>query len=256
MAPLALAAAYFGGWPFGLFWLAASCAIWWEWLGLLGARDNRMLLAAGIVAFAGALLAAMLIRSMPLALAIVLCGAALAAAVASHHRGWAGAGILYAGLLLVAAIGLRADVGAGLLAILLLFAIVWGTDIFAYFVGRAVGGPKLAPAISPNKTWSGAVGGLLAALAAGLAVLRPIGIESILGAGLIILLLSAVSQGGDLFESHVKRLFQAKDAGTLIPGHGGVMDRLDGFIAAVVVAYIVGVLRGGWEAPAQGLVRW
>jgi phosphatidate cytidylyltransferase len=73
---------------------------------------------------------------------------------------------------------------------------------------------------------------------------------------LIILLLSAVSQAGDLFESRLKRVFQVKDASTLIPGHGGVMDRLDGFMAAVVVAYVLGVMRGGWDAPAQGLVRW
>jgi phosphatidate cytidylyltransferase len=255
LAPFAVAVAYFGGWPFVLFWLLAAAAIWWEWLGLLGFQSNRALVLGGIAVLAAALVVT-LIGPAPAGFLVLVFGAILAVVAAPRRREWAGAGIAYAGALLVATIGLRNDEAAGFLAIAFLFAVVWATDIFAYFVGRAVGGSKLAASISPNKTWSGAVGGLTAAVLAGLAVLRPTGLSGIVGAGLMILLLSAVSQAGDLFESRFKRLFEAKDAGSLIPGHGGVMDRLDGYIAAVVVAYVVGALRAGWDMPAQGLVRW
>lgn len=255
LAPLAVLLAWLGGWPFAIFWTLAASAIWWEWIGLLGLRENRTLLIAGIAVLV-VTLAATLIRPAPIAVAVLVLGAALACVAAPRHRYWAAAGVVYAGTMLVATVGLRLDEAAGFLAIVFLFAVVWATDIFAYFIGRAVGGPKLAASVSPNKTWSGAVGGLVAALAAGLAVLRPSGIGGVVGAGLTILLLSSVSQVGDLFESRFKRMFAVKDAGSLIPGHGGVMDRLDGYVAAVVAACLVGALRAGWDAPAQGLVRW
>lgn len=255
LAPLAIALAYLGGWPFVLFWLVAAGAIWWEWIGLLGERGNRPLLGCGIAILVLAL-GATHFASVPFGVPVVALGVVLSAGLASRHRAWAGAGMAYAGTMMLATVGLRADEIAGFLAILLLFAVVWSTDVFAYFAGRAIGGPKLAPAISPNKTWSGAMAGTAAAIVAGLTVLRPTGVGGIVGAGLMILALSAVSQAGDLFESRFKRRFEAKDAGSLIPGHGGVMDRLDGYIAAVVMAYLLGVLRGGWDAPAQGLVRW
>lgn len=255
LAPLAILLAYFGGWPFALFWLLAALAIWWEWLGLLGLRDNAAVLVAGIAALVIAMLLAQM-RSAPSGALAIVAGAALATVMAGRHRIWAGIGVAYAGAVLVATLGIRSDSAWGFLAVVFLFAVVWATDILAYFTGRAFGGPKLAPAISPNKTWSGALGGLAAALLAGLIVVRPPGLGSAIGLGLIILLLSVVSQAGDLFESRFKRLFEAKDAGSLIPGHGGVMDRLDGYVAAAVTAYLVGALRAGWDLPAQGLVRW
>ena len=140
--------------------------------------------------------------------------------------------------------------------IIFLFAIVWATDIFGYFVGRAIGGPKLWPAVSPRKTWSGALGGALGAVAAGLAIASWSYRANPLAVAGLALLLSAVSQAGDLFESAVKQRFGVKDASHVIPGHGGVMDRLDGFAAAVVVAAVIGVARGGLAAPARGLLAW
>jgi phosphatidate cytidylyltransferase len=124
---------------------------------------------------------------------------------------------------------------------LFIFAVVWATDIFAYFIGRAIGGPKLAPPISPGKTWSGAIGGTLASVLAGLAVVYLAGEPVGFGLVAVILLLSIASQIGDLFESWIKRRFGVKDSSRLIPGHGGVMDRVDGLVSACFVAFLVGL---------------
>ena len=130
------------------------------------------------------------------------------------------------------------------------------TDIFAYFAGRGVGGPLLWPAISPNKTWAGAVGGLAGGVAAGILVAYASGVSRPAVVGILALLLSVLAQGGDLLESAVKRRFGAKDAGNLIPGHGGVMDRLDGFLVAALAAALIGILHQGTMAPARGLLVW
>ena len=124
------------------------------------------------------------------------------------------------------------------LALIFLFAVVWATDIAAYFVGRAVGGPKLMPRVSPNKTWSGAIGGTFAAIAAALAIAHQAALSSLFAIATLAVVLSALAQAGDLFESFLKRRFGAKDSGHLIPGHGGLMDRLDGFVAASVAGRI------------------
>ena len=136
------------------------------------------------------------------------------------------------------------------------FATVWTTDIFAYFCGRAIGGPLLWPRISPKKTWSGAIGGLIGGVAAGVAVAYASGVGRLGIVGVMGLLLSVLAQAGDLFESAVKRRFGAKDASRLIPGHGGLMDRLDGFLVAAVAALLIGLLRAGTAAPARGLLVW
>ena len=173
---------------------------------------------------------------------------------AAGSRLAAGFGPVYAGTLVLPVLVLRASVPDGLQAILWLFAVVWGTDIMAYFGGRLVGGPKLWPRMSPSKTWSGFGIGIGAGALAGLAVAPdPSPRGSILFVGLAI---GAVAQAGDLFESAVKRRYGVKDASHLIPGHGGVMDRLDGFIAAAVVAGCFGVARAGLDAAGAGLFRW
>ena len=158
--------------------------------------------------------------------------------------------------LVLAPVMIRGDDRSGFCAIAFVFAVVWATDIVAYFVGRAIGGPKLAPAISPNKTWSGAIGGTIGAIAAGCAVIVPSTLYAFLLAALIAIALSVMAQAGDLFESQMKRIFNVKDSSTLIPGHGGVMDRLDGFVTASLAALVIGVARGGWNSPAQGLIGW
>jgi phosphatidate cytidylyltransferase len=174
---------------------------------------------------------------------------------ADKRAHWLVAGGLYAAVTLIAPLMLRAEPDHGLTAVLFLFAVVWATDAMGYVVGRALGGPKLWPAVSPNKTWSGAAGGTIAALAAGVAVAAGAGLAFV-PIAILAVILSMVAQAGDLFESAVKRRFGAKDSSQLIPGHGGVMDRLDSFIAAALVAAAIGLVRGGPYAVARGLLIW
>ena len=167
---------------------------------------------------------------------------------------WIVAGIPYACILWLAPMLLRADEAAGFKAVLLLFAIVWTTDVLGYFAGYTIGGPKLCAAISPKKTWSGAIAGAVGATLVGLLFGPYFGSRN--AVALMALLLSVVAQLGDLLESWVKRQFGAKDASHLIPGHGGVMDRLDGFWAAAFIGCLIGTLRGGLNHAATGLLGW
>jgi phosphatidate cytidylyltransferase len=256
LAPLAVALAYVGGWPFFVFWAIAACGIFWEWRTIL--HDPGPVpkgLGECAIAVAGA---SLMVGRAATAAAFLAIGMAVEAVVAttSTFRMWAAAGVLYAGSLLIACVLLRSDAQYGFVAIAFLFAIVWTTDILAYFVGRFVGGPKLWMRVSPNKTWSGAIGGACGAIVAGLAVAHYAHLANSLAVAGLALVLSVASQAGDLFESAFKRRFGVKDTGHVIPGHGGIMDRLDGFLAAAVVAAIIGVARGGLEVPARGLLVW
>jgi phosphatidate cytidylyltransferase len=243
LVPLAIVTAYVGGWPFAVFWSAAAVGVLWEWMSLVTQADRRAVLVASAACLV--LTLALLTSGHQLASVIVLAMGVLAAAALAPaaRRIWVAAGLPYAGAIGIAPIALRSGGDEGFLAILFVFATVWATDICAYFTGRAIGGPKLMPTVSPKKTWSGALGGTIAAVVAGLAVAKASG-------------LSVVAQAGDLFESFLKRKFGAKDSGHLIPGHGGLMDRLDGFVAASVVAALIGLARGGFEAPGRGLMVW
>lgn len=256
LAPLAVAAAFAGGWVFILFWALAAAGILWEWFWLVGAREKPIALGAACCALLVALGFSYFGR-WDIALHIVLLGAVAAALLGpASQRGWLASGTLYAGAALFVPMLLRADANYGLMAILFLFAVVWVTDILAYFAGRAIGGPKLAPRISPNKTWSGGIGGAAGAIAVGAitgSYLQPSGA---IWLALVALALSIVAQAGDLFESWIKRRFGAKNSSELIPGHGGLMDRLDGFVTAALAGALIGIARQGMDAPARGLVLW
>jgi phosphatidate cytidylyltransferase len=254
LAPLAIAAAYFGGPLFVLFWAIAALGVLWEWQTLVCAHDRNPVLTIGAVALVGAT-ALLVFGWSGTAVALVALGALGVATLASRvRRYWCLAGLLYAAAVLIAPAILRGDPLLGFAAILFLFTIVWLTDIVAYFVGRAVGGPKLMPAVSPNKTWSGAIGGTVAGVVGGMVVARQFGIGP--SSALVAFALSVISQAGDFAESALKRAFQVKDASNLLPGHGGLMDRLDGFIAAAAAAAALGLLHGGLDAPARGLMVW
>jgi phosphatidate cytidylyltransferase len=232
LGTVALAVTFLGGFAFRLFAAGAAAIVFHEWTAMhrppVRAHAIFSRLALAVV------LAPMLAGIEP-PLSLAVAGAAILA-------------VLLSGLLTA---HLRGSDLPGLLAILFLYAVVWVTDIFAYFVGRALGGPKLAPSISPGKTWSGAVGGLLGGAAAGTALALAAGVRLPLTAVLVLaLLLSAVSQAGDLFESAVKRRQGVKDSGTLIPGHGGVMDRIDGLVAAALGFYLFGMMYSGFVMPA------
>lgn len=256
MMPLALAAAYYGDWPFALFWTLAAIAILWEWTALVAGRGHHLVFStcAGAVLVSGILA----YEGRPIT-AICLVGlGALTAAILSPRaeRAWLSAGVGYAGALLLSALLLRGAEWHGFIALVLLFAIVWSTDIFGYFAGRTFGGPKLMPSVSPKKTWSGAIAGVLGAMIAAVLVASAFGGLNKTAFAALAVVLSVLSQSGDLLESSIKRRFGAKDASGLIPGHGGVMDRLDGFWAAALAACIIGVWRGGLSDAARGLLIW
>jgi phosphatidate cytidylyltransferase len=169
---------------------------------------------------------------------------------------WFGAGMIYAGIFFVSMLLLRSDPGLGLVALIWLFAMIWTTDIAAYFTGRALGGPKLWPEISPNKTWSGAIGGTIGGLVAGAATLVVAGLSLRPIHALVMLAVVIAAQLGDLMESAIKRRFGVKDSSQLIPGHGGLMDRCDSLVAAAALALLFGLARAGTNAPAEGLLLW
>ena len=256
LVPLAIGTAYLGGWPFALFWGAAAIGVLWEWSSLVARHEQFSALLAGGASLALAVVLVATGHVLP-ALIVVAMGALGAASLTlAERRTWVAGGIAYAGVLAIGPIILRSDGEQGFLAVLFLFAIVWTTDIGAYFVGRVLGGPKLLPRVSPNKTWAGAIGGLLASVVVAVVVAKMAALTSLFALAMLAVVLSVLAQAGDLFESFLKRRFDAKDSSHLIPGHGGLMDRLDGFVTASVAAVIIGLARGGFEAPGRGLLVW
>jgi phosphatidate cytidylyltransferase len=170
-----------------------------------------------------------------------------------RRTGWAplcAVGLGYIALAAAALLWLRHDAAAGRADVLFLLLVVWAGDIGAYLVGRWIGGPRLAPSISPGKTWSGAAGGLVAAVAAGLAAAHVLSDSASWRAVVVAAVLGVVAQAGDLLESFVKRRLEVKDSGSLIPGHGGLFDRLDGVLAAAPVAALLALTQG------RGVVLW
>ena len=256
LVPMAIGTAYLGGWPFTVFWGLAAMGVLWEWISLVARSDHRTVLMTGgaSLALAVALVATGHLLAAVIVLAISTLG--VAALAPAKWRTWIAAGVPYAGALGVAPVVLRSDSEDGFLAVIFLFAIVWTTDVVAYFSGRAIGGPKLMAQVSPKKAWSGAIGGTLAAVIVAFVLAKVMALSGLFAIAMLAVVLSICAQGGDLFESFLKRRFGAKDSGHLIPGHGGLMDRLDGFITASVVAALIGLLRGGFEAPGRGLLVW
>ncbi len=254
LAPLTIAIAWLGGWIWACVVIAAAALLYFEWLMIVGVSGNRRVVVAGIAALALAGICLMLLRT-DIAAAVVLAGILAAATMAKDKRGWIASGLVYAAAALIATILVRRDAEFGFIGLMFVLLVVWVTDIGGYFAGRGIGGPKLWPRVSPKKTWAGAIGGLVLALvvAAGFALLGfgRMGPLLLLGA-----VLSVVSQLGDLFESAVKRRFDVKDSSHIIPGHGGLLDRLDGFVAAIVVAALIGFSRGGLDGIGRGFMVW
>jgi phosphatidate cytidylyltransferase len=256
LVPLAIGTAYLGGWLFAVFWGIAAMGVLWEWTSLVAKSDQRTVVMTGGASIA---LAVMLVATGHLLAAVIVLAIGtlgVASLAPAKWRSWIAAGVPYAGALGVAPIVLRSGSEDGFLAVIFLFAVVWTTDIVAYFTGRTVGGPKLMPQVSPKKTWSGAIGGTLAAVVVAVVLAKVAALTGLFAIAMLGIILSICAQGGDLFESFLKRRFGAKDSGHLIPGHGGLMDRLDGFVTASVVAALIGLLRGGFEAPGRGLLVW
>ncbi|ARS27174.1 phosphatidate cytidylyltransferase [Sphingomonas sp. KC8] len=248
MVLVALVCLWAGGLAFRLLATAVAVVMMAEWAGLMHAprwkRVLAMLFALGLAAGLGEIAVTpeyWLGGSASAVLPVLVLAGAAAVALAVLTLDWRlGAGLLYATLPALALIYLRAQHGFGLT--LATAALVWATDIGAYFAGRAIGGARLAPRISPNKTWAGLIGGVIAAelLCAALAI----------GFGLSWLfvyfatMLAVSAQIGDLFESWLKRRAGVKDSGRLLPGHGGVLDRLDGLVPVALL--VAGLAIMGW----------
>ena len=240
LAVLAIGTDLLGGWFFAAFVLLLALGVVWEWFEMTRCAGRWAACAAVVAAW----FSLAWHGSIVLALYCAVMGAVGTAMFALFTRGgegggWSAGGTLYATLPLAAMLWIH-DGEGGSLVILWLFAVVWFSDIGAFAIGRTAGGPKLAPAISPSKTWSGAVGGLLSSALFG-ATLAPFLLDSGMVAGAVMAALVGVAaQAGDLLESWIKRRFKTKDSGRLIPGHGGLMDRLDSLAtAAPVFALIV-----------------
>jgi phosphatidate cytidylyltransferase len=241
LAAVVLAATWYGGLAFRILAAAMAVLIYYEWSTITRAaeRDFRanafgwvaiFLIAIDLVVDEGALSVPILGGAVVTALLLVLL---------RKGSWWLPGGIFYAGLSGISLAAIRAEDQAGFVATLFIFAVVWATDILAYFVGRALKGPKLAPRISPGKTWSGAIGGTVSGVIASSALTLGVFSRLSIWTVAIAFLLSVASQIGDLFESFIKRRFGVKDSSHLIPGHGGVMDRVDGLVFACFAAFLL-----------------
>jgi phosphatidate cytidylyltransferase len=255
LATLAVGATIFSPWSFLLLVIVGGGLVAWEWGRLT--RGNGFDATALIEAVSVASLVILVALGRPDLALFLLGGAAMAIAFgggASSSRVWPLAGLAYAAFPAVALVWLRGDQALGATAVLYLFAVAWTTDTASYAGGRLIGGPKLAPRISPRKTWSGFIVGALTPALVGLAVATVLKGTSAWKLALVSVVLALACQMGDLMESWVKRRFGAKDASQLIPGHGGLLDRIDGLLLAAILAALI-ALRDPAD-PGRGLLIW
>jgi phosphatidate cytidylyltransferase len=261
MMAVALGALWAGGVVFAALAAVAAAAILVEWTAMSGPYTLRAAPKAAVLLVAVSVFAATWEPLTSAGLLLAVAAAIALGSVADPKMRWLAMGVVYGGIPGVAAVALRGGAPAGepsigLTAIAFVFLLVWATDSAAYFAGRAIGGPKLWPRVSPKKTWSGAIGGLAAAVLVGLGIAAYAGLGRLVPIAVIAALLSIVSQAGDLAESSMKRHFGVKDSGTMIPGHGGIMDRVDGLVVALVLAAAIGMARTGGTDAADGLLVW
>lgn len=256
LAALALAATWFSPWSFLVLVMVGGGLIAWEWGRLTRGNgfDGTALISA-VAVTAVAVLGSFRRPDLALFLATA-AGATILFAAPSRPQGvWALVGLLYAALPAFALVWLRGDAAFGATAVIFLFAVAWTTDSASYGAGRLIGGPKLAPRVSPQKTWSGFIVGAFTPALVGIAFALVLGNTSPLLLALVSVALALACQAGDLFESWVKRRFGAKDMSQLIPGHGGLLDRIDGLLFAAVLAALIAFLRDP-ASPGRGLLLW
>lgn len=253
LIPISIGFVYVGGWPFALSLIFVVSLMAFEWNRLVLGVAHKSRVKAYVVIFTGFMTGVLALGlEGQWAFALLLTGLATVlvyflAAQQKLKAGWPAIGVPYLFLPMLSFIWLRAGVdGAyGIATIVWVLLVVWGSDSGGYIAGKSIGGPKLAPRISPNKTWSGFAGGLALAMLAGLIVSLWVGEGSATKLVLVSAILSAISQVGDLVESFVKRHFGVKDFSSLIPGHGGVLDRFDGLIFVLMAAGALQVFHDG-----------
>jgi phosphatidate cytidylyltransferase len=251
LAPLPLMAIWFGGVWLALLTAAAGTVMAWEWGRLCrGAAASRGPAGIGEIVLVGIVVAAIAVAALGAvwtAIAIALLGGGLVFAIergrAAGEPGWTALGALWVALPCIALLWLARE-GGGRVTLLWLFAVVWATDIGAYAAGRAIGGPRLAPRWSPRKTWAGFAGGMLCAAVIGAVTAIAVARSQALPLVLVSAGLAIVAQFGDLAESLAKRRFGVKDSSSLIPGHGGLLDRLDGLLAVIPTVALITLFGG------------
>jgi phosphatidate cytidylyltransferase len=252
MIAVVLAATWVGGLAFKAVAAAIGLLIYYEWSTITRLTEGSLRANAFGWLSMAVITLNMLFGTAELTVPL-FAGLVITMAIPSLLRRvswWQAGGLFYAGLSAISLSAIRGEDSLGFIAMLFVFVVVWSTDILAYFVGRSIGGPKLAPRISPGKTWSGAIGGTVAGVLGGLLVAMAHFQDVGLWVGLMALVLSVASQVGDLFESFIKRRFGVKDSSKLIPGHGGVMDRVDGLVFACFAAFFLAIGRSAGSADA------
>lgn len=256
LAAVALGAMVASRWTFAILVIACGVAVAWEWGRLVRARefDAIFVLQAGAVAAVAIFVTLARPDLALLAVAVAVAGT-VAMGLSSRALGWSLAGLVYSVLPAWAMVWLRSDAALGAMALLYLFAVAWTTDTASYAGGRLLGGPKLAPRISPHKTWSGLILGTLTPALVGYVFAVILDDSSAWRLALVSVAIAAACQIGDLSESAVKRRFGAKDMSGLIPGHGGLLDRIDGLLVAAIAAAAIAFLHDPAN-PGRGLLVW
>jgi phosphatidate cytidylyltransferase len=256
LIPLVLALVWLGEWWFAGLLVLAGAMMAHEWCAIVHRGSPVQFSLHLLAVVAAALVPPLLGGATAFVFIVAIWLAAALHARAARPGFWALAGVPYVALPILALMSLRADPDHGLTAVVWLLVVVWSADTAAYAAGRGIGGPKLAPAISPNKTWAGLGGAAFGAAVAGGLVGVLAGMPSIVPLVLIGALLGVVEQMGDLFESHLKRQHAVKDSGAAIPGHGGMLDRVDGLVAASLAAVLIGLVHSGAQHPGAGVLVW
>lgn len=259
MIVVALGLTWLGGWWFAALVAVGGCVIIWEWTGMIKAPQFGAVFVAQCATIVGMIIAVTIpsfwVGLLPL-WAIVWTAGTVFVVWLSKNQGQEDSvtGLMYAALPCAGLVWLRNDQTLGLQTVCFLFVVVWATDIMAYVFGRFFGGPKLWPAVSPKKTWSGALGGTAGAVLGSVLISILVPETSLVRLALIAFFLSITSQLGDLAESSLKRHYDIKDSSNLIPGHGGVLDRVDGLLFAVLAAVIYVLVFGTPSEPATSLL--
>ena len=251
LAPPALLAAWAGGYFFALLVALAAALMCWEWHRIACGGFGTAGRLAAVCSVVAALWSVHDPASALVMVAVATLLSFLLVCPVHVRRLWSGLGALYVGLPVVALVWLRGDPDHGAATIGWLLLVVWATDSGAYAAGRTLGGPLLMPKVSPKKTWSGLIGGMVSAALVGAGVAWAVDAPAVAAVAAASAVLAVVAQIGDLFESWVKRRWGVKDSSAIIPGHGGVLDRVDGLLTAALAVAALALLTGrvplGWS---------